>query len=67
MEIALDAGADDVITTEQGFEIRCDIKAFDTVIRALEKKNIKTDSAEIAYIPTSTIPVTDVETPRVHW
>ena len=29
VEIALDAGADDVITTEHGFEIRCAIKVFD--------------------------------------
>lgn len=64
MEIALDAGADDVITTEQGFEIRCAIKAFDSVIRALEKKNIKTDSAEIAYIATQPHPVTSLETAR---
>jgi YebC/PmpR family DNA-binding regulatory protein len=64
MEIALDAGADDVITTEQGFEIRCAIKVFDTVIRALEKKGIKTDSAEIAYVATQMHPVTSLETAR---
>jgi YebC/PmpR family DNA-binding regulatory protein len=64
MEIALDAGADDVITTEQGFEIRCAIKVFDTVIRALEKKGIKTDSAEIAYVATQMHPVTSLEAAR---
>jgi YebC/PmpR family DNA-binding regulatory protein len=64
VEIALDAGADDVITTEHGFEIRCAIKAFDTVIRALEKKGIKPDSAEIAYIATQTLPVTSLDTAR---
>ena len=64
MEIALDAGADDVITTEQGFEIRCAIKVFDVVIRALEKKNIKPDSAEIAYVATQTHPITSLESAR---
>jgi YebC/PmpR family DNA-binding regulatory protein len=64
MEIALDAGADDVITTEQGFEIRCAIKVFDVVIRALEKKNIKPDSAEIAYIATQTHPITSLDAAR---
>jgi YebC/PmpR family DNA-binding regulatory protein len=64
MEIALDAGADDVITTEQGFEIRCAIKVFDVVIRALEKKNIKPDSAEIAYVPTQTHPITSLDAAR---
>ena len=59
MEIALEAGADDVIASEQGFEVRCDIHAFDKVAQALEQKGIKPDSAEIAYIPTTTVPVTD--------
>jgi YebC/PmpR family DNA-binding regulatory protein len=64
MEIALDAGADDVIATEQGFEVRCAIKVFDIVIRALEKKNIKPDSAEIAYVPTQTHPITSLDAAR---
>jgi YebC/PmpR family DNA-binding regulatory protein len=59
MELALEAGADDVIASEQGFEIRCPIHAFDRVAQALEQKGIKPDSAEIAYIPTTTVPVSD--------
>ena len=59
MEIALDAGADDVIASEQGFEVRCSVHAFDKVSHALEQKGIKPESAEIAYIPTTTVPVTD--------
>lgn len=64
MEIALDAGADDVIASEQGFEVRCDIRSFDKVAHALEQAGIKADSSEIAYIPTATVPVTDVETAK---
>ncbi len=59
MDIALEAGADDVIASEHGFEIRCSIHAFDKVAQALEKNGIKADSAEIAYIPSNTVPVTD--------
>lgn len=59
MEIALEAGAEDVIASEQGFEVRCNIHAFDKVSAALERKGIKPDSAEIAYIPTTTVPVSD--------
>ena len=59
MEIALEAGADDVIASQQGFEVRCGIHAFDKVSQALEQKGIKPDSAEIAYIPTTTVPVAD--------
>lgn len=62
MEIALEAGADDVITSEQGFEVRCAVHAFDKVAQALEQKGIKPESAEIAYIPTTTVPVADLAT-----
>lgn len=58
-EIALEAGADDVIASEQGYEVRCDIHAFDKVSHALEHHGIKPDSSEIAYIPTTTVPVSD--------
>lgn len=64
MEIALDAGADDVITSEQGFEVRCSIHTFDKVAQALEHKGIKPESAEIAYIPTTTVPVADINAAR---
>jgi YebC/PmpR family DNA-binding regulatory protein len=57
MEIALEAGADDVISTEQGHEVRCAIAAFDRVAHALEKAGLKPESAEIAYIPVTTVPV----------
>jgi YebC/PmpR family DNA-binding regulatory protein len=64
MEIALDAGADDMLSTSDGFEVRCNVHAFDKVAHALEHKGIKPASAEIAYIPTSTMPVTDAGTAR---
>jgi len=64
MEVALDAGADDVLTTNEGFEVRCNVHSFDKVAQALEHKGIKPASAEIAYIPTSTMPVTDANAAR---
>lgn len=57
MEVALEAGADDVITTDEGHEVRCDVHAFDKVLHALAKASVKTESSEIAYIPTTTVPV----------
>ncbi len=59
MEIALEAGAEDVIASEHGFEVRCDIHAFDKISHALEHAGLKPDSAELAYIPTTTVPVAD--------
>lgn len=57
MEVALEAGADDVITTEHGYEARCNVHAFDKLSAALEQAGIKTESAEIAYIPTVSVPI----------
>lgn len=60
LEIALEAGADDVITTEEGFELRCNVHAFDKLFHALEKKGIKPEHREIAYLPNNSVPVNDV-------
>ena len=60
MEIALEAGADDILSSDQGYEIRCAIHAFDKIAHALEQKGLKPDSSEIAYIPVTTVPVTDL-------
>ena len=57
MELALEAGAEDVIASEDGYELRCEIGAFDRVSQALETAGIKTESAEIAYVPTTLIPI----------
>ena len=64
MEVALEAGADDIITSEQGYEVRCNIHAFDKVAQALEKAGWKPASAEIAYLPTVTVPITRLEVAR---
>lgn len=60
MEIALEAGADDVVSGTDGYEVRCNVHLFDKVAHAIEQAGIKADSAEIAYIPTTTVPVSDV-------
>ncbi len=60
LEIALEAGADDLLTSDQGYEIRCGVHAFDKVAHALELKGLKPDSSEIAYLPVTPVPVTDL-------
>jgi YebC/PmpR family DNA-binding regulatory protein len=52
MEAALEAGADDVITDEEGgFEVLCDPNAFAGVKEALEAAGFKADSAEVIMKP----------------
>ena len=62
MEIALDAGAEDIINNEDHFEILCPINAYDAVSAALEKAGIVPDDSNLAWIPNTLVPITDAET-----
>jgi YebC/PmpR family DNA-binding regulatory protein len=60
MEVALDAGADDLNRVDSYYEVTCDPKVFEGVRKALETHKIATESAETSYIPTTTVDL-DVE------
>lgn len=57
MEIALDAGADDVRQEGDLFEITCEVGAFSAAKQALADRGIEPESAEIAMVPTSSVSV----------
>lgn len=59
LEIALNAGADNMENTGEVFELTCDPAAFEKLKMALAQKEIPTEVAEIAMVPQSTIPVSD--------
>jgi len=62
MEIALEAGAEDIVVEEDCFEVLCALSDFDRLIEAFSKARIETESAEIAYIPNAFTPVADSDT-----
>lgn len=64
-EIALDAGAEDVSTEEDAFEITTVPSAFDGVLEALQKKGIGTLSAERRKIPQTTVMLGETEARQV--
>ncbi|HEV3025010.1 MAG TPA: YebC/PmpR family DNA-binding transcriptional regulator, partial [Pirellulales bacterium] len=55
MELALEAGADDVKRTADGFEVTCDPAAFQQVADRLTAKGLKPEVSQIARIPTNTV------------
>jgi len=55
MMLVLEAGADDLKTEEEEFEIITDPASFDQVQEALTANNIKTSVAEITMIPQTTV------------
>ena len=57
MEAALEAGAEDFKTDENGYEILTAPADFEQVLQAIEGKGVKCASAEVTYLPTLTVPI----------
>ncbi len=57
MEAALNAGAEDVVSSEQGFEVLTDPSAFQAVKTAMEKAGLKAESAEITLRASISVPL----------
>jgi YebC/PmpR family DNA-binding regulatory protein len=61
MEIALEAGAEDLQRGDEYFEVTCDPKSFESVRAAFEQHKIPAESAETTYLPSTSVDL-DVET-----
>lgn len=55
MELAIEAGADDVKRVEESFEITCEPDSFQGLLSELEKAEIKTEVSKITQIPIDTV------------
>jgi len=55
MEAALEAGAEDIQQSEDGFEVYCPPAAFEPVKKALKDAKFEVVSAELTMIPQSYI------------
>ena len=55
MEMALDAGADDVIVEDDIYEIRTQPSDFSSVRKYLEEKNVAFEEADILMIPNDKV------------
>ncbi len=61
LEVALDAGALDVITHSDGFEVRTEPNDLHKVVQALEKKSLQLGEQKIAFIPKEPVRVEQLE------
>ena len=61
MELALEAGAEDFRSEPQFYEILTGPADFESVYGALEARAIKCEAAQVTWLPTLTVPVTDPE------
>jgi YebC/PmpR family DNA-binding regulatory protein len=64
MELALEAGAEDVRASDESWEITCDPSVMTDVIEALKAAGLEPESNEVTRIPTNTVDVEDVDTAR---
>jgi YebC/PmpR family DNA-binding regulatory protein len=60
-----DAGAEDMTSDEENYEIICGISEFEAVKKALEDAKIDYIEANLEQIPASTVDVTDVKTAKM--
>jgi len=65
MELALEAGADDVENQGDAFEVTCPPARYNQVKAALEEAKIPLLSSSLAMVPTTTVPVDADQAPRV--
>ena len=59
MEIALEAGADDIKTEDEYYEVLAPLTEYDSVSQALEEAGIEVANSELAYLPENYTPVSD--------
>ena len=64
MDVALEAGADDVESFEEIFEVTCSPAAFADLKSALEAAEIKCDSADLSMIPNTTVRIAELDSAR---
>jgi len=62
LEIALSAGASDMQTLGDVFEITCEPGVYEQLKKALQEKEIITEIAEISMVPQTTIEISDEHT-----
>ncbi|MGD8925006.1 MAG: YebC/PmpR family DNA-binding transcriptional regulator, partial [Syntrophobacterales bacterium] len=57
LEVALEAGAEDVVTTEDQFEVHTDLAAFESVKQAFDDRGLSYTMAEITMVPQNTVKI----------
>jgi YebC/PmpR family DNA-binding regulatory protein len=64
MEMALSAGADDMTSSGDLYEIVCHPGAYEQLKKTLEARKVPIETAEISMVPSTTVPVNDEDTAR---
>lgn len=64
MDLAIEAGADDVETDEDVYRITCEPESFDAVLSALSAAGLQLEHSEIMYIAKDKMVINDINLAR---
>ena len=64
MDVALEAGAEDIKSEDGFFEVLAPISEYDSVSQALSQAGIEPDNSELAYLPENSIPINDADSAK---
>lgn len=64
MELALEAGADDIKTEDEHYEVICPQFGYDALANVFEKAGLQPESSAVAWIPSSLVTIDDPDTAR---
>jgi len=64
MDLAIEAGAEDVVEEEAAFQILTTPDDFSDVVDSLEKSGVKTVEASISMVPKNTVEVAEEKTAK---
>lgn len=65
MEIALEAGAEDIQTSEEGYEVTTGVAEFEKVKKALQDAKIELAAADLTMVPSQTVAVSGEHAERL--
>ena len=66
MELALEAGAEDVINEEEGVTVLTDPSDFNTILDKIKEQGIAVAEADITFYPRQTVPVSSEDAEKIN-
>jgi len=64
MDLALEAGAEDIRNEGDHYEVICPMSEYDALSQAFSDQDIDLESSELAYLPNISVPIEDKDTAR---
>lgn len=64
MDIALEAGAEDIKNEGDHYEVVCPMTEYDAVSQAFSEKELETEESDLVYLPNILVPISEADVAR---